>query len=303
MIKKNKGNLLEQHAEKIVLGVVGIVSVGLLWMFVLTSPNAEKIGGKRLGPGEIDRYIKGQSDQLDAALKEDPIERQLAAANAMRKRYIDMLANTIIDVPDFRIPGVAPNPNAVEEDRRYAMPLVPSKEGSDSVIGTVDKVVAEVIRGAAHVPLDEIGPDNAYDKAMTRLEDIDLVTVQASFDIGALHRNFTQSFVMGRGVKNEWRDNELATPVFASAQLQRRRALEDGGWSEWQVIPRSKIDQHQTMLSVPEKIDFDISVQKTRFRPFEIQRSILQPEPYSFASSNAVWLAPSFHKEYVEIEK
>lgn len=303
MIKKNKGNLLEQHAEKIVLGVVGIVSVGLLWMFVLTSPNAEKIGGRKRGPGEIDRYIEGQSDQLDAELKKDPIEPPLAAADAMRKRYLAKLDNTIADVPDFQIPGVAPNPNAAEEDRLYAMPLVPSREGDDSVIGTVDKVVAEVIRGAAHVPLDEIGPDNAYDKAMTRLDDIDLVTVQASFDIGALYRNFTQSFVMGRRVKNEWKDNELAMPVFASAQLQRRRALEGGGWSEWQVIPRPKIDRYRTMLGVPEKIDFDISVQKTRFRPFEIQRSILQPKPYNFASSNAVWLAPSFHKEYVEIEE
>jgi len=45
MIKKNRGNLLEQHAEKIVLAVVGIISVVLLWMFVLTSPNAVKIEG------------------------------------------------------------------------------------------------------------------------------------------------------------------------------------------------------------------------------------------------------------------
>ncbi len=293
MTKKNRGNLLEQHAEKIVLGVVGIISVGLLWMFVLSSPNAEKLGGKKRGPGEIDRYIKGQSDQLDAELKNDPVEPRLAAADAMRKMYIDRLVNTIADVPDFRIPGVAPNPNVAPEDRRYAVPDV----------GRVDEVVAEAIRGAAYVPLDEIGPENAYNQAMTRLDDIDLVTVQASFDIGALYRSFTQSFVMGRGVKNEWKDDELAAPVFASAQLQRRRALEGGGWSEWEVIPRSKVDPYRTMLSVPEKIDFDISVQKTRFRPFEIQRSILQPEPYNFASSNAVWLAPSFHKEYIEIEE
>ncbi|RKY08531.1 MAG: hypothetical protein DRP66_04355, partial [Planctomycetota bacterium] len=258
MAKKNRGNLLEQHAEKIVLGVVGIVSVGLLWMFVLTSPNAVEIGGRKLGPGEIDRYIKGRSDQLEAALGADPIEPPLAPPDTMRKIYLAKLANTISDVPNFQIPGPAPNPNAVEEDRRYAMPLVPSREGGDLVIGAVDKVVAEAIRGAAHVPLDEIGPDNAYGQAMAQLDDIDLVTVQASFDIGALYRNFTQSFVMGRGVKNEWRDNNLALPVFASVQLQRRRALEGGGWSEWEVVPRPKIDRYRTMLSVPEKIDFDI---------------------------------------------
>lgn len=303
MTKKNRGNLLEQHAEKIVLGVAGIISVGLLWMFVLSSPNAEEVGGKKRGPGEIDRYINRQSDQLEAELKNDPVEPPLAVADAMRKLYIAKLANTIADVPDFQMTLVPENPDAAEEDRRYAMPLVPSKAGGDSVIGTVDKVVAEVIRGTVHVPLDEIGPDNTYGQAMTQLVDIDLVTVQASFDIGALYRNFTQSFVMGRGVKNEWKDTDLASPVFASAQLQRRRSLEGGGWSEWEVIPRSKIDSHRTMLSVPEKIDFDISVQKTRFRPFAIQRSILQPEPYNFASSNAVWLSPSFHKEYVKIAK
>ncbi len=291
MNKKNRGNLLEQHAEKIVLGVVGIISVGLLWAFVLSSPNAEKIGGRKYGPGEIDRYIKGQSDQLDVALNEPPEDPPDAPPDAMQKLYLAKLANTIADVPDFQMTMVAYNPNAAEEDRLYAVPQV----------GAVDQVAVEVIRGAAHVPLDEIGPDNAYAQAMTQLADIDLVTVQASFDIGALYRNFTQSFIMGRGVTNEWKDNELAAPVFASAQLQRRRAMEGGGWSEWEVIPRTRIDSHRTMLSVPEKIDFDISVQKTRFKPFEIQRSVLQPKPYNFASSNAVWLAPSFHKEYVKI--
>ncbi|MCD6392903.1 MAG: hypothetical protein J7M40_05295 [Planctomycetes bacterium] len=288
MNKKNRGNLLEQHAEKIVLGVSGIISLGLLWLFVLSSPNAEKIGGRKYGPGEIDRYVKGQADRLEAALNAPPIEGPDVPADAMRRLYLAKLSNTISDVPDFQMTMVAYNSNAAEENRRYAVPQV----------GTVDHVAVEVIRGAAHVPVDEIGADNTYDKALTQLDDIDLVTVQASFDIGALYRNFTQSFIMGRGVK---KDTELASPVFASAQLQRRRVLEGGGWSEWEVIPRPKIDPHRAMLSAPEKVDFDISVQKTRFRPFEIQRSILQPRPYNFASSNAVWLAPSFHKEYVKI--
>ncbi|MEE9366486.1 MAG: hypothetical protein V3W44_07360, partial [Dehalococcoidales bacterium] len=296
MINKKKGNLLEQHAEKIVLGVVGIISVVLLWVFVLSSPNAVKIDGKKLGPGKIDLYIKGQADQLDAALNKPPIERQDRPPGAMMKSFAREMGNTIEEVPDFQIPGVAPNPTAVEEKRLYAMPDV----------GRVDLVVAEAIRGAAHVPLDEIGPDNPYDKAMTQVDDIDLVTVQVSFDVAALHRNFTQSFVMGRNVKNEWKDEELATPVFASAQLQRRRSLEGGRWSEWEVVPRPRIDQYRAKLNVPEKVDdlaYDINVQKTQFKAFEFQQNLLQPRPYNFASSNAVWLTPSFHKEYVEIEE
>ena len=296
MINKKKGNLLEQHAEKIVLGVVGIISVVLLWVFVLSSPNAEKIDGKKLGPGEIDRYLGTQALLLDEALKKDPVERPPTSTNEMMTIFARKMGNTIEEVPDFRIPGVAPNPGAVEEKRLYAMPDV----------GGVDEVVVEAIRGAAHVPLDEIGPDNPYDKAMTKVDDIDLVTVQVSFDVAALHRNFIQSFVMGRNVKNEWKDEDLAAPVFASAQLQRRRSLEGGRWSEWEVVPRPSIDQYRAKLNVPEKVAdlaYDINVQKTQFKALEFQQNLLQPRPYNFASSNAVWLTPSFHKEYVEIEE
>ena len=103
MNKKNRGNLLEQHAEKIVLGVAGIVSLGLLWMFVLSSPNAEEVGGRKRGSGEIDRYIKGQADRLDAALK-GPVEVVPdVAPDAMRKAYLAKQANTIADVPDFQM--------------------------------------------------------------------------------------------------------------------------------------------------------------------------------------------------------
>jgi len=304
MIKKNRGNLLEQHAEKIVLAVVGIISVVLLWMFVLTSPNAVKISTVKLGPGEIDRYIKTRADQLDAALKADPVPREYVPRAV--NNYVAMLDNTLERIPDFHIPGVAANPQAVEEERRYAMPLVASKNGGEPVIGSLDEVVAEAIRGVAHVPLEEIGPENPYDRAMTRLEDIDLVTVQASFDIAAVHRNFIQSFIMGRGVKNEWKDEELARPVFAAVQLQRRRLLEGGRWSDWEVVERPKIDPYRAKLNVPEKVSdlaYDISVQKTQFKAFEFQRNLLQPRPYRFASSNALWLTPSFHKEYVRIEE
>lgn len=296
MINKKKGNLLEQHAEKIVLGVVGIISVVLLWAFVLSSPNAVKLGGKKRGPGEIDRYLKTEADTLDEELKKPPVLRPPTSPDAKRKFFARKMGNTIEEVPDFQIPGVAPNPKVGEEKRLYAMPDV----------GRVDEVVAEAIRGAAHIPLEEIGPDNPYDKAMTQVDDIDLVTVQVSFDVAALHRNFTQSFVMGRNVKNEWKDEELATPVFASAQLQRRRSLEGGRWSEWEVVPRPRIDQYRAKLNVPEKVDdlvYDINVQKTQFKALEFQQNLLQPRPYNFVSSNAVWLTPSFHKEYVEIEE
>ncbi len=290
-MKKKKGNLLEQHAEKIVLGVSVLVSLALLWLFVIGGPNAVVVSGRKLGPGEVDRHVRTQAERLDAKLKEPAVHVEYTGNH--KDMYAARLQSPLEAVPDFKlvVPG---RTEMIAEDREYSLPPVPPARDAS----------AASFRGAAHVPVDEVTQENPYERALATLGDIDLVTVQASIDVAALYRNFKQSFVMGRNLRPEWKDEELATPVFASAQLQRRRLLDNGQWSEWEVVPRPRIDQYRARLAVPEKAEelkYDISMQKAQFKPFDLQRNILQPRPYDFASADTVWLTPSFYQEYVKI--
>ncbi|MBE0534494.1 MAG: hypothetical protein IH624_02410 [Phycisphaerae bacterium] len=292
MLKKKKGNLLEQHAEKLVLGVAVLISVVLLAVFVIGGPNAVKIGARKLGPGEVDRQVRAQAERLADKLSESPTPAVYPAGKA-KELYLAKLQSPLEAVPDFKL--VAPGRTEIaKEDRTYSVPMVPPALNA----------VAESIRGAAHVPVDEVTPENPYDKALTSLKDMDLVTVQASLDVAALYRSYKQSFVMGRNLKAEWKDDELATPVFASVQLQRRRMLDAGRWSDWETVARPKIDQYRVRLDIPQQVEalkYDISMQKAQFKPFAFQQNLLQPRPYDYASADAVWLTPSFYKEYAQI--
>ena len=293
MIKLDIGNVLEKHAEKLVFGIAGLLSIWLLFIFVIGSPNSVEIGGRKYKPGDVDRFIKTQADQLSQKIAEPAVPRVYEDEHA-KKLFSAKMACTIESVENFEILVPGRSEKVIEEDRIYAVP----------VVGVLDNVVAETIRGVAHVPVDEVGMDNPYSNAITEPGDIDFVTVQADLDIAALYFSFKQSFSLGRGLKSEWRDEELATPVFAAAQLQRRRNLEDGGWSEWEVIPRTKIDQFASKMNTPEKVEelkYDISMLKAQFKSLEFQRNVLQPEAYDFASANTAWLTPSFHKEYITL--
>jgi hypothetical protein len=294
-VNKRKGNLLEQHAEKIVFAVSGVLCLWLLVMFVIGSPNAVVIDGRKLKPGEVDKHIKTKADKLSADINVPPTTKP--PLKDPTKIYIVKQTDPLGGVPDFQIKIPGKTDKVIKEDRLYALP----------VRGGIDKIAAEVIRGAAHIPVEEIGMDNPYDKAMTELGDIDLVTVEGSFDVAALYRSFKQSFSLGRGLKTEWRDPELASPVFASVQLHRRRLLEEGGWSDWEIIPRPKIDQYRAkIMGIPETVEelrFDIDMHKAQFKGLEFRQNILQPDPYDFASANAVWLSPTYRKEYIVLEE
>lgn len=292
MMKKRKGNLLEQHAEKIVLGVSVVIGLALLWFLVIGSPNSVQIGGRKFGAGEVDRQIRTSAEKLEARLNEPPAAATPQSGH--KETYVAKLNSPLREVGDFKLIVPGRNPEAPVEDREYALPTVPPATNA----------FARAIRGTAHVPLEEVTPEIPYDKVPTTLKDMDLVSVQAGFDVAALYRNFKQSFIMGPSVRSDWRDDDLAAPVFAAAQLQRRRLLDDGRWSDWEVVPRPRIDAYRTRLDIPETTDnlkYDISMQKAQIKPFEIQQTILQPRPYDFASAETVWLTPSFYDEYVKI--
>lgn len=293
MIKK-KGNFFERHVEKIVLGVSGVLSVWLLWVFVLCGPFGEEISGQKFGPGEIDRHISRQAADLEDMLN---AKSEIVPYTQKReKAFVAKFDCSIAGVPDFAVPmpGVG-DIRQLDSQRVYRMPDM----------GSAVDVAAAVVRGVAHIPLEEVGPEKLYESVSTELSDMDLVTVEAKFDVESLFRNFRQSFAGTKVTKIEWREEDYARAVFASVELQRRHLSEGGQWGDWQVIPQTRINHLAKKLYVEQELDqlkYGIEYARTTFSSSEMRRAILQPEPYNFVSLGDGWLSPALYIEYIRLQ-
>lgn len=287
---KKKANILEQHIDKLVLGLVGIIGLLLLWFFVLRGPYSVEFAGRKFGPGQIDEYIlEREVAELREKLNSTPEPR------SYDKNYISMFEGIVTDAfaavdTDVSWPLPGKRGSVLEADRVYAMPDIPE----------LSEPKAAWIRSVAYAPAEPVDMDHPYEEVRTELKDIDFVTVQATLDMPELLLNFEQSF-SGRRVKKEWQDRNLAEPVFAEVQLQRREVYDDGSVSQWQEVGRTRIDKYRDMFDIPEKVDelqFGVNILMVEYREPDVLLNILQPAAYDFAVSDFAWLPPSYYEDY-----
>jgi len=294
-MNKKGGNFFEEHVEKIVLAVVGLVCIWLLITRVLTSPNVVGYDNRQFGPGDIDSYIREQ-----ARLLEDELNREPEPKQAYEPRAGDFSALIDSAISDINIKLSLPQPvissSKASNNREYSIPQ----------IGEVQDVEVEHIRAVAYVPTEKIDEENVYGEAEHEPNDIDFVTVEGKFDVAGLRERFYESFA-GRGIPDEWRDPCLAKPVFAAVQLQRQELLADGSRSEWQIVPRSKIEHRSKVLEVIEDVEKlpagGVEVRLLQFEDIELMMDLLQPKAYKIASAGEEWFPPSLHKKYVRYQK
>lgn len=329
MIKKG-GNFLEEHVEKIVLACVGAVCVWLLITRVIISPNYVAFDKEKFGPGDVDNYILNSREAKDlrnklnnkpkpkekyksqsgdfAALVDGKIAYSSGVEQAGAKTYAKCYPLTTERYPlsanyaisDIDVSVGIPKPSIAKGigiQPRYNLPRW---------IGEVNDVVVEHIRAVAYVPTREVDKENAYNEAGSEPNDIDFVTVEARFDVFQLYERFYESFA-GEDVNEEWRDPCLVEPIFAAVQLQRQEKLADDSWSDWQIVPRTKVDASKKMFEVIEEVEGlppgGIKVRLLEFGDTQIQAGLLQPETYRIASAREDWYPPSLHKEYAEYQK
>ena len=294
-MSKRDSNFFEAHIEKIVLA---IVVLGCLWLFVtrvLFSPIKVEYDNEKFSSRTIDNRISEQAASLENKVNRNPEPKQ-----PYQPRVDDFIARLNSAISDINVNLSLPQPIMIPEDqigdREYHIPS----------IGEVNDVLAEHIRTVAYVPNGEVTDKNVYDPDNSEPNDIDFVTVEAKFDVSGLYKRFNASFD-GENVKPDWRDPRLAKPVFAAVQLQRQQLLSDGSWSDWQTVPRSKVDRNKRMLEIIEDVaDLPaggIKVRMLQFDDAEVRVSILQPETYHIASAKEEWFPPSLHEEYLEYQK
>jgi len=289
-------NLLENHIEKIVFAIIGIVCIWLFMTRVLFSPNVVSYEDKNFSPSGIDAYVREQAKDLEVMLKAEQAPQPLSPASSKVEQFVAMLNSPIKKDLDtsLRLPLPYHTAEGAVARGTYRLPE----------IGEVSGVEAEHIRAVAYVPIQEVTPENPYDGSRSEPNDIDLVTVEAKFNAAELYDRFYRCFA-GQDVPVEARDPCLAAPVFAAVHLQRQELLDDGGWSDWQDVPRPKTDPYKKMFRIiedPENLPpGGVRVRLLQFDDPMMQMELLQPMAYQIASPDEEWFPPSLRRKFVQL--
>jgi len=285
---------LEDHVEKIVLGIVLIISIWLIVTRVVLSPNAVSYDSQNHSPGAIDDYIRDEAIKLEEVMNRRPTQPDVYEPRL--GEYSEILSECSIRGVDFGISLPVPqsNPQGGTIVRKYNLPDV----------GAVGEVVVGRIRAVAYAPFEEVTAETAYSSSNSEPNDLDLVTVQGTYDIATLYASFEDNF-MGAGVKPQWRDPCLAEPVFAAVHLQRQKKSDDGLWGEWEDVPRTKIDHRRQLFAVVEDARSlppgGLTVRMLQYGDRAVQMDLLQPAAYKIASANEEWFPPLLYEEYKTI--
>jgi len=314
------GNFFEKHIEKLILAAVGLVCLWLLVTRVLVSPNKVSFANRQFSVGEIDPYIREQAQRIRQQLDRPPQPKE------PYQTKVDSFVALLEGAPrNIKGPFPASFPLVAKlcpEAAKYAIlnidpsvaVLLPYSRGGEVVdrkyhlprLAAVDEVSVEHIRAVAYVPVADVDLDNPYQESKSEPNDIDFVTVAAKFDVQQLVHDFQRCFA-GDTIPPQWRDPCLAKPVFAAVQLQRQQSLPDGRWSNWQDVPRTKVDARKDMFQIIEDVDKlppgGIKVRMLKFNNPDVMINLLQPEPYRIASAEEEWFPPSLHRQYCEYQK
>lgn len=313
------GRFCENHVEKIVLVIVGAFCAWLFFTRVIFSPNGVPFDGKVYPPGQIDAAIQQKAQNLAAQLQggagaganrvgyvprlsgpidpNDPVVTSVFGGRPAPRSFLDLLRSPL----DFLISETVTVETVVTrspDDRpRYTLPRV----------GPVRDVAVQHLRAAAYVPVQPVTMQNTYDNVETEPNDIDLVTVEARFDVAELYRQFHAYFAGTQVERQSWRDPCLANPKFAAVQLQRQTLLDDGSWSDWVEVPRSRVDSNRSLFQVIENVQDlppgGLGVRMMQYNHKLVTMSLLQPESYQIASAEEEWFPPSYYTKYREVQR
>ncbi len=292
-MSKKRENLLEQHLDKIILAGIGLLSLGLLWLFVFRNPFGPVIDGRKESPGSAQNKLVQKAERLRERIEEASSETVSLPLPDFIPSYERLLASSVptLNLQVYpMLPGIGRQP--IETDREYAVPEIPP----------LQDVQMAYIRSAVYVPTEEVTPELPYDNAPAQIGDVDFVTVSARLDVRRIVQQFQSAF-MGLGVRPAHKDPVLAVPVAARVELQRREQLPDGSWGPWERVPTPQTIAYKKLFDqLPDRTEDlsggGVSVQIEQFKERIRQASLLQQRAYDFATSRyQYWMPPPYLEE------
>jgi len=250
---KPKGiNLFEQHVEKIVIGVAGVIVLGIAAKAFFTEPNAVTLDGKSLGPAAVDEILAEKARRLKANYENS------ASLEVADVGQLTQWLETQHDTPRKpEAPGMA------------LVAPVTYKTGSEvaGLAGSSTEMYAEV---AAPAPKTLQVTSLSYtisSEAVTALPDLasrfpggppydlNAVHIAGEFDGKAL-RAALSGFVQDRKViPSQWVDQDMA---ILDVLAEREQLLTNGSWSSPQVvtvIPGQESVRAQYQKAAPREKD------------------------------------------------
>lgn len=287
-------NFFEKYVERMFLIAVGLVCVWLAFTCVFVSPVRIEYDNRVFNPGDIDIYINNQAEDLGENLNRKPedIEPYKPRVGEFAARLDSAISNIDVSI----VWPVPPYLEKVKVEGKYNIPQV----------GEISDVEADHIRAVVYVPKVDVDEENVYSGDNSEPNDIDFVTVEAKFDVKGLYKRFHENFV-GDNIREEWRDPCLARPVFTAVELQRQELFSDGSWSDWQTVPRAKIERRKKMFEIVEEIEKlpagGMEIRLLQFDEGAVRKELLQPEAYQIASTKEEWFPPRLHKKYTDYQK
>ncbi len=226
---KLKGiNTIEQHIEKIVLGLVGLVFVGVLAMQFLVSPNQVDYEGQKVPPDRVFEMLGDRAETLLGQMTDPEPDLPEVRTPDLASRFESEFREPLI--PDDRLalaPLGEPLRLSIGEVENLDGPVTPLElpDPGDTLVAsqwsTVDPFFA-----AARPALDAyLPPEQPLDKVT--------VSVEALIDGEAIRSALERVEDGRRAIPTHWW-TENGTPLVEvlSVQLERQARNPDGSWSD-----------------------------------------------------------------------
>lgn len=228
---KPKGiNFFEQHVEKIVIGVAGVIVFAIAGKAFFTDPNAVKLGTATHSPSAVDEVLAEKARTLKAKMDSpasleiqsvgrltDWLEAQYQGASQPARPTIALVAPTAYKL------GAEGNGFISTATELYAEVKAPAPANlqAASLSYTVDPTEVEA------------EPDLASRFAGKPPYDLHAVHVTAEFDGTAL-RSALSGFVEGRKpIPTQWVDSDIA---IIDVVVERQQLLADGSWASAETV-------------------------------------------------------------------
>lgn len=274
-------NPLERHVEKAVVGVAGLILIGVIARFVVTSPNKMELGQENVTPATIDSRI---------AQKALSIQERLRQAQAEVEK-----PEPLADDFSKAVAPLRPDPLPLVASLKPEVPIVDrggAKLGDAKLVTVLPLPKPAVTTGRTTWELRSTAPGGST-ITQTSFTATNWVTVSSIIDVKAQSAQQRIDYMPA-----------LGDVYFGPMQLERRARRPNGAWSDedWKAVenwppvnpprqPRIEFVETAGRFSAPRDLQQAVAGYLEAVSKPALQLDMLRPMP-PYRSNGSIWKFP-----------